>query len=36
MVREVNATVPGKGLKLLSVNGGRFDITGCYLQIIQH
>ena len=27
VVREVNLTVLGKGLELLSVNGGRFDIN---------
>ena len=27
VVREVNATVLGQGLKLLSVNGGRFEIS---------
>ena len=27
MVREVNARVLGKGLELLSVNGGRFEIN---------
>ena len=26
VVREVNVRVLGKGLKLLSVNGGRFEI----------
>ena len=36
VVREVNASVLGKGLELLSVNGGRFEITKCYLQMIQH
>ena len=28
--------VLGKGLVLLSANGVRFEITSCYLQIIQH
>ena len=27
VVREVNARALGKGLELLSVNGGRFDIN---------
>ena len=27
MVREVNVTVLGNGLELLSANGGRFDIN---------
>ena len=27
MVREVNVRVPGKGLELLSANGGRFEIN---------
>ena len=27
MVREVNVTVLGKGLELLSSNGGRFEIN---------
>ena len=26
-MREVNGRVPGKGLKLLSVNDGRFEIN---------
>ena len=37
VVREVNVRVLGKGLELLSANGGRFEINhGCYLQMIQH
>ena len=36
VVREVNVRVLGKGLELLSVNGGRFEINQCYLQMIQH
>ena len=37
VVREVNARVLGKGLELLSANGGRFEINqSCYLQMIQH
>ena len=27
VVREVNVRVPGKGLELLSANGGRFEIN---------
>ena len=27
VVRDVNATVLGKGLELLSVNGGRFEVN---------
>ena len=27
VVREVNVMVPGKGLELLSANGGRFEIN---------
>ena len=36
VVREVNIRVLGKGLELLSANGGRFEKTSCYLQMIQH
>ena len=36
VVRELNVRVLGKGLELLSANGGRFEITSCYLQMIQH
>ena len=36
VVREVNVRVLGKGLELLSANGGRFEINRCYLQMIQH
>ena len=45
VVREVNVRVLGKGLELLSANGGRFEInqllfaddtTSCYLQMIPH
>ena len=36
VVREVNVRVLGKGLKLLSANGGRFEINRCYLQMIPH
>ena len=37
VVLEVNVRVLGKGLELLSANGGRFEIkTSCYLQMIQH
>ena len=36
VVREVNVRVLGKGLELLSANGGRFEINQCYLQMIQH
>ena len=36
VVRMMNATVLGKGLKLLSLNSGRFDKTSCHLQMIQH
>ena len=35
-VREVNVRVIGKGVELLSANGGRFEINCCYLQMIQH
>ena len=34
--RQMNARVLGKGLKLLSVNGDRFETNSCYLQMIQH
>ena len=34
VVREVNVRVRGKGLELLSANGGRFEIN--HLQMIQH
>ena len=36
VVREVNVKVLGKGLELLGANGSRFEITSCYLQMIQH
>ena len=36
VVREVNVMVLGKWLELLSANCGRFEITSCYLQMIQH
>ena len=36
MVGEVNARVRGKGLKMLSVNGGRFEINQRYLRMMQH
>ena len=35
-MREVNARVLGKGLELLSVNGSKFVVNCCYLQMIQH
>ena len=35
MVREVNVMVLGKGLELLSENGGRFEINQRNLQMIQ-
>ena len=34
VMREVNAMVLGKGLELLSVNGGRFEVN--LLQMIKH
>ena len=33
VVREMNVRVLGKGLELLSANGGRFEISSCYLQL---
>ena len=36
VVRQMNVRVLGKGLELLSENGGRFAKTSCYLQMIQH
>ena len=36
MVREVNVRMLRNGLELLSANGGRFEITSYYLQMIQH
>ena len=35
MVCEVNVRVLRKGLEQLSANGSRFEITSCYLQMIQ-
>ena len=36
MVREVNVMVLGKGLELLSENGGRFEINQLLFAEIQH
>ena len=37
VVREVNARVLGKGLELLSVNSGRFEINhAAVISMIQH
>ena len=36
VVREVNVMVLGKGLNLLSANGGRFEINQCCLQRMQY
>ena len=36
VVQEVNVRVLGRGLELVSANGDRFEITRCYLQMIQH
>ena len=36
VVREVNVRVLGKGLELLSENGGRFEINQLLLQMIRH
>ena len=37
VIRDVNVRVLGKGLELLSANGGRFEINKqIYLQMIQH
>ena len=34
--REVNVRVLGKGLELLSANGGRFEINQLLSEMIQH
>ena len=36
VVLEVNVRVFGKGVELLSENGGRFEINQLLLQMIQH
>ena len=36
VVREASVGVLGKEQELLSANGGRFVITSCYLQMVQH
>ena len=36
VVREVNARVLGKGMELLSVNDGRFELNQLLLLMILH